>query len=275
MTSFDIFQTVGPKDSSIIKSTLKNNKKNIVGYDDIFYISEDNNLSLNSASFVDPTIFPFTLDYVSENIKNKKRAGWIYAQLVKLYYPKLQNNKEFVLVIDSDVFFTKRIEFFDESKKPYFTISNEYHRPYFSHMNRVHPDLTREYDKSGISHHMMFSKNKLTSLFEMVEKYHKKSFYDIYLDMLDPKEDSPSADYEIYFHYVLKHFPQKYSIRELDWSNVSRLSEKTFKTYDMISLPHYSGSRPEDIYKNFKKRKFNRLFNSLINYFFLKKSKFR
>ena len=107
MTSFDIFQTVGPKDSSIIKSTLKNNKKNIVGYDDIFYISEDNNLSLNSASFVDPTIFPFTLDYVSENIKNKKRAGWIYAQLVKLYYPKLQNNKEFVLVIDSDVFLQK------------------------------------------------------------------------------------------------------------------------------------------------------------------------
>ena len=81
MTSFDIFHTVGPNDSSIIKSTLKNNKENIIGYDDIFYISEDNELKLDGASFVDASIFPFTLDYVTENIKNKKRAGWIYAQL--------------------------------------------------------------------------------------------------------------------------------------------------------------------------------------------------
>lgn len=275
MTSFDIFHTVGPNDSSIIKSTLKNNKENIIGYDDIFYISEDNELKLDGASFVDASIFPFTLDYVTQNIKNKKRAGWIYAQLIKLYYPKLQNNKEFVLVIDSDVFFTKKIKFFDESNKPFFTVSDEYHKPYFSHMKRVHPELTREYDKSGISHHMMFNKNKLTSLFEMVEKYYEKSFYDIYLDMLDPKEDSPSADYEIYFHYVLKYFPNEYLIRELDWANVSRLSEENFSNHDMISLPHYSGSRPEDMYKNIKKIKMNRLFNSVVNYFFLKKHRLR
>ena len=43
---------------------------------------------------------------MTENIKNKKGLVDL-CPTHKAYYPKLQNNKEFVLVIDSDVFSQK------------------------------------------------------------------------------------------------------------------------------------------------------------------------
>ena len=93
---------------------------------------------------------------------------------------------------------------------------------------------------------MFFNKKLfLTEMFEKVEKLHKKPFYEVYLDELDGKENSPSADYEIYFHYILKYHKEKYSIREMNWKNVSLLTFKDFKNFRMISLPHYAGTRPK------------------------------
>ncbi len=269
MISFDIFQTVGPKDKKIIQHTNKVNGENVIGFDNMYHLSESNDIKLNNSEAVDASFFPFTYDYVKEKMIKKNRAGWVYAQLVKLYYPQIQNNKDYVLVIDSDVFFTRKLNFFDKNSKPFFTTSNEYHEAYFSHMLRVHPGLTRESKESGISHHMIFNKHILTSLFNMVENDSGKKFYDVYLEKIDSSEESPSADYEIYFHYVLKNFKNEYSIRKLHWANTSRLSLKKFAKYEMLSLPHYSNSRPEDLFQNIKNKKFNRMFNSFLNFFFL------
>lgn len=269
MYKFDIFQPVGPKDISIINKSLKVNKKNLKGYDKIFLLSETKSLKVEGCNLLDPSFFPFSLEYIKNNMYNKQRAGWVYAQLVKLYYPQLQKNKEYVLVIDSDVFFTKPIEFFDKETKPIFTTSNEYHIPYFEHMNRLHPDLMRSHKKSGISHHMLFSKKILTALFDKVEKYSRKKFYDHYIQTLDSNENSPSADYEIYFHYILKYHKEKYSIREMNWKNVSLLTFKDFKNFRMISLPHYAGTRPKNFVTNIKKSEKIRAAKSLYNFFFL------
>jgi L-rhamnose mutarotase len=269
MVSFDIFQTIGPKDKKIIQYTNKVNGQNVVGYDNMHHLSESNDIKLNNSEAVDAGLFPFTYSYIKEKMVKKNRAGWVYAQLVKLYYPQIQNKKEYVLVVDSDVFFTRKLNFFDGNNRPYFTTSNEFHEPYFSHMDRVHPNLTRESKKSGISHHMMFSKEILTSLFNMVEKRSGKKFYDVYLEEIDSNEESPSADYEMYFHYVLKNFKNDYSVRELNWKNVSRLNDDNFNRYDMVSLPHYSGSRPENFFYNLKKLKFNRVSNSLNNFYYV------
>ncbi len=270
MIDFDIFQTVGPKDFEIINDTLKINKKNVIGYNQIHLFNENKNFNFKGIKNVEESLFPFTFEYIQNKIENKNRAGWIYAQLVKLYFPYLHEGSENVLVIDSDVFFTKKIKFFDKNNKPIFTVSDEYHRPYFDHMLRVHPDFNRAYEKSGISHHMFFNKQLLTEMFQKVEKLHNKHFYDVYLDELDGKENSPSADYEIYFHYVLNNHKDKYSIREINWKNVSLLTFKDFKNFKMISLPHYAGTRPKNLKSNIKKFEKIRAAKSLYNFFFLK-----
>ena len=255
MNDFDIFQTVGPKDLSIIKDTLKINQKNIVGYNKIYLFNEEKKFSFRGINNVEKLLFPFTFEYIENKIQNKTRAGWIYAQLVKLYFPYLHEGNENVLVVDSDVFFTRKINFLDKSNKPIFTVSDEYHQPYFDHMLRVHPDFVRGHEKSGISHHMLFSRQLLTEMFEKVEDLHNKPFYEVYLDNLDGKENSPSADYEIYFHYVLNNHKEKYSIREINWKNVSLLTFKNFRNYMMISLPHYAGTRPNNFIENIKSLK--------------------
>ena len=270
MKKFDIFQTVGPKDFEIIKDTLKINKKNIIGYNKIYLFNEEKKFLFRGINDVEKSLFPFTFEYVENKIENKNRAGWIYAQLVKLYFPYLHKGNDNVLVVDSDVFFTRKINFLNESNKPIFTVSDEYHQPYFDHMFRVHPDFVRAYEKSGISHHMFFNKQLLTEMFEKVEKLHKKPFYEVYLDNLDGKENSPSADYEIYFHFVLNNHKEKYSIREIKWKNVSLLTFKDFRNYMMISLPHYAGTRPNNFVENVKKVEKIRALKSFYNYFFLK-----
>ena len=269
MINFDVFQTVGPRDFSIIKHTLKNNKKNINNYEKLYLFNEKKNFNYKDIENVDKSFFPFTLEYVAEKIENKERAGWVYAQLVKLYYPYLQTEKENVLVVDSDVFFTKKTSFFNKENKPIFTTSEEFHEPYFSHMLRLHPDLKRSNKKSGISHHMLFNKKILSSMIDMIESFHQNSFFDVYLDNIDKKERSPSADYEIYFHYVMKNFKNKYHIRTMEWKNTSKLSYLDFDQFEMISLPHYAGTRPKDLFKNIKERKFNRLLKCINNFIFL------
>ena len=92
---------------------------------------------------------------------------------------------------------------------------------------------------------MVFNKQLLAEMFEKVEKLHKKPFYEVYLDELDGKENSPSADDEIYFHLVLNNHKDKYSIREMNWKNVSTLTVNDFKKLKMISLPHYAFTRPK------------------------------
>ena len=112
--NFDIFIPVGPNDYEIVKYSLKNNKKRIESYKDILLYSEYKNFNFENTLDIDEDFFPFTKKEVHERVKNKDRSGWIYQQLVCLYYPYLQKKSEFVLVIDSDVFFTKNIKFFEE-----------------------------------------------------------------------------------------------------------------------------------------------------------------
>jgi len=105
------------------------------------------------------------------NGKNN-RNGWYFQQLLKLYIglvvPDILDN---YLVIDADVFFLKPIEFIIDNKIV-FTTSSEYHIPYFTHMNKLHPSFIKNISDSGISHHMMFSKKYIKEIFEMVEAYH-------------------------------------------------------------------------------------------------------
>jgi len=269
MEKFDIFQTVGPNDFNIIKKTLKLNRKNINGYRNIYLFNEHNNFKFKNIINVNSSFFPFTFEYVEDRVKNKKRTGWIFQQLVKLYFPYLNNDVRFTLVVDCDVFFIKKTNFFNKSGSPYYTTSEEYHEPYFSHMLKLHPSFQRANNKSGISHHMLFDKNILKEIFSIVEDFHNKPFYDVFLEYLDPNEQSSCADYEIYFHYIMQKYHNQVVVRNLNWSNENCINKSMLSKLDYFSLPYYSKTRPGDFINNLKRGDIHRAYMSLINMYYL------
>jgi len=111
INSFDIFIPGCPNDFGIIKYSLDNNLGKINDYKDIYLYSEYKDFNFKNTKDLNSDLFPFSKDEIYERVINKDRAGWICQQLVCLYYPYLQNNSENVLVLDSDVFFTKKIDF--------------------------------------------------------------------------------------------------------------------------------------------------------------------
>lgn len=268
INSFDIFIPVGPNDFGIIKYSLDNNLSKINNYKDIYLYSEYKDFNLKNTKDLNSDLFPFSKDEIYERVVNKDRAGWIYQQLVCLYYPFLQNNSENVLVLDSDVFFTKNIDFFAKNKG-IFTVGTENHKPYFDHMKQLHPDLLKVDKYSGISHHMLFNKKILTSMFEMIENYHNTEFYKVYIEKLNPHEASPSADYEIYYNYALSFYSEHYEIRKLNWANLEKLSISNLIEYDMVSLPHWKKTRPNNLIDNIKELNIKRSLNCINNYLIL------
>ena len=269
INSFDIFIPVGPNDFGIVKYSLNNNLRKINNYKDIYLYSEYKDFNLKNTKDLQSDLFPFSKDEVYERVVNKERAGWIYQQLVCLYYPYLQNNSENVLVLDSDVFFTKKIDFFSKNRG-IFTVGTENHEPYFDHMKQLHPDLVKVNKYSGISHHMLFNKKILTSMFEMIENYHNMEFYKVYIEKLNPHEASPSADYEIYYNFALNFYSEHYEIRKLKWTNLEKLSISNLIKFDMVSLPHWKMTRPDNLIHNIKEYNIRRSLNSINNYLLLK-----
>lgn len=248
---FDIVIPLGPNEVMNIHNQIEYTKKNVKGYRNIYIItntSKNSNLKLDDCIIIDESIFPFKMAdiasyFYSYNGKNN-RNGWYLQQLIKLYSGFIiENILDNYLVIDADVFFFKPIEFI-KSSKFIFTTSNEYHVPYFEHMKRLHPSFNKISNKSGIAHHMIYNKNYVREMFDLVENFHNSPFWKIFIESVKEHfkysiehADSGASEYEIYFNYMLQYHKDIVIIRELNWANVNynfNLSTKT--DYDYASL---------------------------------------
>jgi hypothetical protein len=229
LNNFDIVIPVGPKDITFIDKTLELNKKNILNYNKIYIITNtkliNNKKQFDNCIIFDENIFPFNIDTIKSYLGDNDRCGWYLQQLIKLYagfiIPNILDN---YLVIDSDTIFLKPTLFF-ENTIPLYNFGTEYHLPYFIHMINLHPTFSKVNNMSGICHHFMFQKNILLDLFNIVENYHNKKFYEIFLLSIEKDQilGSGASEYEIYFNFLQKNYPNKYKIRPLKWLNVNNL----------------------------------------------------
>ena len=237
---FDIVITLGPNDIDIIKKQIEYTKKNIIGYRNIYIISYNKNFNVEGCITISEDIFPFSLETVSKYHGKLNRNGWYLQQLLKLYAGFIISDiLDKYLVIDSDTFFIKETEFY-QNEKCIYNYSYEYHEPYFIHMQKLHPELIKiDKFKSGICHHMIFETKYIKELFDMVENYHKDFFYNIFLKNVIEYEyqGSGASEYEIYFNYMLNHYFNEIIIRPLNWKNSNNLDELN-SDYDYISY-HY------------------------------------
>ena len=238
---FDIVTPVGPNDINIIKQQIEYTKKNIIGYRNIYLISYDKTLEIEDCITITEDIFPFTMDTVAKFHGKNFRNGWYLQQLLKLYAGSvIPNILDRYLVLDCDTFFLKPTIFIKYNKCLY-NYSSEYHKPYFEHMKKLDNNLTKQdMNKSGICHHMMFEQKYIKILFNKIEKNHNDKFYNVFLKNVEDVYASGASEYEIYFNFMLKYYPNKIIIRKLNWRNTGSLVKFKDNTYyDYISYHWY------------------------------------
>ena len=139
------------------------------------------------------------------------------------------------MVVDCDTFFLKPTKFF-ENGIPLYAYGSEHNEPYFQHMKNLYKNFTKvDKDKSGICHHMVFDRKYVNEIIRIVERTHKKPFYNAYIDCVPERAKSGAAEYEVYFNYMLKYRKDQIKLRQLNWINTSNFDEDCEGNYDYIS----------------------------------------
>ena len=223
---------------------LSFNKKNIIGYRNIFLVCSNPSIKIEGTITIDEIIFPFSIDDLINKFGNNNRNGWYLQQLLKFYagnvIPDILNN---YLIVDCDTHFLKPTNFITDDGKYIYTTGTEYHVPYFEHMNRLDPSLKKIHPLSGISHHSFFNTKISNELMDRVEKKYqnKKKFWEIFLDVIDRKQfmASGASEYEIYFTYMYLYHNDKMFIRQLNWANVANFQPSYINKYDFVSIHWY------------------------------------
>lgn len=239
---FDIVICVGPNDSNIIDSMIPYTKKNIIGYRNIYLVCSDPTITIEGTITIDERIFPFSIQTFIKQFGNNNRNGWYLQQLLKIYSGNIiPNISKTYLILDSDTHFLKPTSFIDSNNKYLYTTGSEHHKPYFEHMNKLHPMLHKSHSRSGITHHMIVNNDYLNELMKLVENHHnnRMSFWEIFIHAIDPQNFSGSgaSEYEIYFNFMNIYHKNKMVIRELNWKNDSSINNN--ETYDYISVHWY------------------------------------
>ena len=161
-----------------------------------------------------------------DNLLEKK-----YSKLPRLYTKLIiPNLSDKYLILDANTFFIKPMQFIENNICLYST-GNEYNKSCFKQMSNMHISLRKMINNvSGICHHMMFEQKYINDLFLLIEKKHKKSFWEIFLKNPDVSE------YEIYFNFMLQYYPNNIKIRNLKWNNNSNEPNIDYNYYDFIYL---------------------------------------
>tara|TARA_B110000967_G_scaffold204830_1_gene248110 strand:+ start:2811 stop:3566 length:756 start_codon:yes stop_codon:yes gene_type:complete len=241
---FDIVICVGPNDNDIIEHMLPYTKKNVVGYRNIYLVCADSSIKIDGTITIDENIFPFTMKDLNEKFGKNNRNGWYLQQLLKFYagniIPGILSK---YLIIDCDTHFLKPTKFISDEGKYIYTTGDEYHKPYFVHMNKLDKTLHKAYPLSGISHHTFFDTNIINEFFKKIENNFNNElpFWRIYLNMIDMNEfaGSGSAENETYFTYMYLYHNDKMIIRQLNWINSSILKPDYETMYDFVSVHWY------------------------------------
>lgn len=245
---FDIVIPVGPNELSNIHKQLIFTKQNVIGFRNIYIICYDDSIKIDGCIMISEDSFFFKKSDVAkvfEKYQGKNnRNNWYYQQLLKLYAGfVIPDILDHYLVVDADVFFLKPTDFII-NEKMVFTVSDEYSIPYFTHMSKLHPSFTKNINKSGISHHMMFYKKYVQELFDIVEQYHGIPFWKAFLEMVEEHKNYPvtqlesgASEYEIYFNYVIKQHPEYICIRQLLWENKPYFYDlNESSNYDFVAI---------------------------------------
>ena len=219
--SFDAVVCCHPKDELTLHHCVNGLRTNVNGLNKIYIIS-DQDFEIPDTIWVPEQAFPFTIKQVQLKA-GSKRAGWYLQQLLKIYsMTVIPGCSKTVLVVDADTVFLRPVSFTDQEGRYLYTIGEEAHEPYFVHMAKLHPSLTRTQPVSGICHHMIMKSEVWAEIVALVEGLHHRPFWAVFMDKVVHGEESGASEYEIYFHYIFRHHTDSVAFRRLTWKNSGR-----------------------------------------------------
>ena len=242
---FDILMLSAEKDFNKIKFVYESIHKNIENFNQIHCISNINvsdNLRVSGIEYhTDDEVLDFDYSKFKGNVL--KRKGWYVQQYIKLFQNVTDSN---YLVVDSDIFFNRKIEI-DDKNPSFFFGRDQHHLPYFDFMKRI-LDLDREFNYSFINEIMLFKREYIKNMLDRLN-VNSKGFFDLSVNILnDIDHDAGMSEYELYGNYVTKYFPDSYSYKHIKtylggkndvWndeevSNYMKMFEKS--DFDIISM---------------------------------------
>jgi hypothetical protein len=95
-------------------------------------------------------------------------------------------------------------------------------------MNLLHNSFKKAVFESGICHHMLYNKNYINEIFNIVETFHNKPFWQAFILLVNEHRnhnpstsESGASEYELYFNYMLINHKDDILVRKLNWNNIS------------------------------------------------------
>lgn len=152
--------------------------------------------------------------------RNSMKSGWYFQQFLKMAFALSDYcDTDYYLSWDSDTIPLRKIDFFDESGKPYFTTKSEHHAPYFVAIERL-LGITKTNSRSYIAENMMFNKSIMLELINVIQSNQNlkgNTWYEKIVYAMEPESVSPMgfSEFETYGNYCLNHYPDFYVERTL------------------------------------------------------------
>ena len=245
-TQIDAVVPLGPNDEDIVQRCIDSIYYHVANIRYVFVIAH-RPIDLSNCIVLQESDFPFPREEVAK-LTSEKRASWYLQQLIKLHAPLLISNiLENVLIVDADTIFYKRTRFLENGKYYFDRVMEFPHQPYFEHMRRLHPSFEPwKRNVSGITNCMIFKKQFLQELMTTVEKHHKTDFWRAYLQCVDTTQNSGAAEYELYFHWIMRNKSDQVKLRPLQWNNMGQRSKIGIHTGDWhyISYHWHNQAKP-------------------------------
>lgn len=241
----DALIPLGPNDHILAGLCVRSVRTFVQGVRTIYIVSRTDP-GIPGTVFVPEDAFPFTIGEVQDILQlpgqASGRAGWYLQQLLKFYFPLVRPDcLDRILVVDADTLFMNPVRFVEDGKTV-FNFGLEFHLPYFQHMERVHPALTKAFLYSGIAHCMLFDRSWVAELIHEVERFHRSGpFWRIFLEKTDPqhREKSGASEYEMYLSFAIRWHAPDIVIKRLRWSNASDIAEVRPDLHDYASIHWY------------------------------------
>lgn len=185
------------------------------------------------------------------------RAGWYLQQFLKMAYA-FSCKDDYYLIWDADTIPVNKIEMFDQDENPLFDVKEEYHRPYFTLMNKLfHSEIKRKNEFSYISEHMLINVNYMKKMICEIEEdctLRGSGFYSKIINVIRDIDlgGSGFSEFETYGNYVYTKFPGVYHFRRLrslrngdrylHYPPVEQELEWAADSYDIITMENYQNT---------------------------------
>ena len=208
---FDILITLAEKDFLKLRFVIESIEKNLYDYDHIFCVSnvmvpEDKRIN-DITFFLDEDILD--LDFNKLVNTPDKRKGWYRQQFIKLFQ---QVTTDDYLVVDSDVYFNRKVNIIQNGKPTFLFGNDQHHHPYFQFIKDL-LYLEREYSFSFINEVMYFKRGIIKDILDRLAVT-REGFFELAVKEINKLKDASGfSEYELYGNYVTKYFQDSYNYK--------------------------------------------------------------